>query len=258
MNLPNLLTTFDEGLPEISNKSTRKPKQTQESSLRVKNEKPPRILLSNDGKKYMDATEEYLRAHADLLAHEPASPPEPNRVVRNEADVVAHARTNLLNPIMRAINLETSLEGKVLTSAELGVETLRVDVGIFYEFKSGEGIVMMVEFKRANLIDSSAFRVAMWDKQEVDKYTKSIREDPSKTLEQDSMKLVKQAKAYAVRAKCLYVALCDYESLVLLKFSEDTTIIDVTIVDKTETTFRRALFGFLLTAVEDYDSVPSV
>lgn len=263
MEWPTLLQSFNEELPEIKiipPSSGKNPRQTGESPRQVKNEQSPRILIINNGEEHKSVIEQYLKKHAFSLENEPASPPEPNRLVRNEADAVAHARTNLLNPLMRAIDIDTDLSGKVSTSSELRLETLRVDVGVFHTSKVREGIVMMVEFKRANLIDKELFEAAMWDKNELDKDSKPLRDDPKRYLEKtsDELKLVKQAKAYAKRANYLYVALCDYESLILLKFSNDLRVIDVTIVDKSETTFRKAPFGFLLTAIKHYKDVPSV
>ncbi|KAF2623897.1 hypothetical protein BU25DRAFT_461684 [Macroventuria anomochaeta] len=235
MPITTLLQSFDEALPDIIIVPSKPEKdcwQTKESSEQVKKEKPPRILIYHDGAGYLSATEKYLAAHESLLRDEVATPPEPNRFVRNEADGVAHARTNLLNPLMRAVDVNEGLVGKLLTASELGVETLRVDVGVFYTVKGDEGIVMMVEFKRTDLIDKGSFKTM--------KYLR---------VKSNATKQIKQAKAYAKRAKCRCVALCDYQSLILLQFSEDLTTGELMIVDETETTFRKALLGFLLTAI---------
>lgn len=261
----NLLDMFSESLPDLElvykeGESTQ-PQQGQPSSQQVRLERPPNILITQEIINYKLIVDEYLKDHAASLEAESATPPEPNRLVRNEADVVAHARTNLLNPIMRAVDVNVGLAGKISTSSELGIETLRVDVGIFYALKAGEGIVMMVEFKKANMIQPGLFESAMWSKDEVNHNMKPYKPNVKRRLQADTteINLIKQAKAYARRAKCLYVALCDYQSLLLLKFSKDLQAVYITIVDPTdpEFTFRKALFGFLLTAVVHYNEVPA-
>lgn len=264
MDWLSLLKSFDQGLPPITIvRPKKKPTQATESSATVQAEIPPRILITARGEDYIAAINTYLAIHASALAKEPASPPEPNRIVRNEADAVAHARTNLLNPIMRAIDLDPQLHGKVFTSSELALETLRVDVGISHKDKHGDkhgdGIVMMVEFKRAELINIRGFQAAMWRRSEVNKFAVPFKDDSRRYLLEatSELKLIKQAKAYAKRAQCLYIALCDYESLILLNFSKDLTIIEVTIVNKKNVTYLKALFGFLLTAIEHFQDMPN-
>ena len=84
------------------------------------------------------------------------------------------------------------------------------------------GIVMLVEFKQTGSIGTGNVKA----------------------------ELVKQAKTYASASGCLHIAFCDYESLVLLKFDKDLSIVKVTVVDKEAQTFRKALFGFFLYAMK--------
>jgi hypothetical protein len=65
----------------------------------------------------------------------------------------------------------------------------------------------------------------------------------------------KQAAAYAVKWDCRFVALCDYENLILLQFGEkkdkkkrDGNFAHISIVDRNA--FLKNLLGFLIEACE--------
>jgi len=253
-----LLQCFSQHLPKIVIKSS-KAIQTSESSRTVKNEKAPRILITDTGGQYWNIADRYLKENSESLAEEYLGIPERDPEVLNEADVVSHARFNLVRPVVRALE-HGRLAGKIKVCSELQTEALRVDLGVAYESDEGRHIVMMIEYKKVCLIRPRFFEQAMWSKVEVDKDSQPLKNNDRRYLSSTSseLKLVKQAKAYAKRANCLYVALCDYESLILLNFSERLDVVNVTIVDKTQIRFRKALLGFLLTAVEHYKDEPTV
>ncbi|KAJ4991597.1 hypothetical protein SVAN01_02978 [Stagonosporopsis vannaccii] len=238
MTATTLLQCFFQHLPDITIKSSSNASQPRESSRTVKDEPAPRILITDIGKQYFDIAQQYLRDNCASLDQEYVGIPEPNPEILNEADVVSHARFNLVHPVVRALE-HAKLAGTIKICSELRTEPLRVDLGVAYTSKEGRRIVMMIEYKRAHVINPARFKAAMY-----------------LTTTSSELKLIKQAKAYARRAECLYVALCDYESLILLKFSNDLSVIDVTIVYKTDVKFRVALLGFLLTAVEHYKDKP--
>ena len=181
----------------------------------------PCVLLHNSGETYWDLANDYLRRHESELKKQPNTLPELYQPVLDEAGEVANARNDLLSPIMRALEFDSHMHDKVAPLSQLDVNFLRVDLALNYMSKDG-GTVMLVEFKQAGSIGTGNVKA----------------------------ELVKQARTYASASGCLHIALCDYESLVLLKFDDGLSITEVTVVDKKAQTFRKALLGFFLHAIK--------
>ena len=180
----------------------------------------PCVLLHNSGETYWDLANDYLRRHESELKKQPNTLPELYQPVLDEAGEVENAR-NDLSPIMRALEFDSHMHDKVAALSQLDVNFLRVDFAMNYMSKDG-GIVMLVEFKQAGSISTGNVKA----------------------------ELVKQAWTYASATGCLHIALCDYESLFLLEFDDEFSIVEVTVVDKKVQTFRKALFGFFLYAIK--------
>lgn len=181
----------------------------------------PCALLHNSGETYWSLANNYLRHYQSELKKQPNTLPELYHPVLDEAGEIANARNDLLSPIMRALEFDSHMHNKVATLSQLDVNFLRVDLAMDYMSEDG-GIVMLVEFKQTGSIGTGNVKA----------------------------ELVKQAKTYASASGCLHIAFCDYESLVLLKFDKDLSIVKVTVVDKEAQTFRKALFGFFLYAMK--------
>ena len=120
-----------------------------------------------------------------------------------------------------ALEFDSHMHDKVAALSQLDVNFLRVDLALNYMSKDG-GTVMLVEFKQAGSIGTGNVKA----------------------------ELVKQARTYASASGSLHIALCNYESLVLLEFDDKFSIVEVTVVDKKVQTFRKALFGFFLYAIK--------
>jgi len=185
-------------------------------------------------------------------------------VLRTEQDAADHAKPNLLDPIEQALNVDAAFTGKIYRTAQLGVKKLRVDVGIMYTDKvdkEGNSIVAMIEYKRAPLIanDQGDFEKSLWMRHELNSNFVPLTNNTARYLRENmhAMKHLKQAKAYVRRANCRYVALCNYTSLVLLKFLEaDCRVIEVTLVDSGKIPLLLALIGFILQAIEHWRDTP--
>jgi hypothetical protein len=224
MDQDHLLSRLAAALPEMITK-TKNEKGPEQSKDVTTGSVLPCALLHNSGEVYWDAANEYLRRHESALKTQPNTLPELYPSVLDEAGEVAYAR-DLLSPIMRALEFDRHMHDKVAALSQLDVNFLRVDLATHYMSEDG-GIVMLMDFKQARSIGTGNVEA----------------------------KLVKQAKTYAIATGCLYIALCDYESLVLLKFDEDLSIVKVAVVDKEAQTFRKALFGFLLYAIKHRNEV---
>ncbi|KAF3007607.1 hypothetical protein E8E13_007899 [Curvularia kusanoi] len=215
--------------------------------------------LKNGSKRtwYADA---YLLEHVATLSKEPAPQLWWNRPAKSEADVVSHSDMHLLHPVLGALESDEGFKGKIAKFQEFNIKPLRVDIALNYKCYGDSKTVLMIEFKKADLIDTCRFENALWQMSELDGSCMPLVDNHKRYLlaGETEEKLMKQAKAYARVARCLYIALCDYQSLILLKFSKDLSVVNVKVVDKNVTTFRRAMLGFLLTAIDDHDQVPAI
>ncbi|KAH6621882.1 hypothetical protein C7974DRAFT_377535 [Boeremia exigua] len=233
-----------------------------DSSVTVANQKPPKYLIQEPVSVYIDKTKNFLNDNGPILAGMQEPQPEPNRVLRTEADVVAHARSSLLTPIEQAIQVVDRYTGKVYVHAESPMKNkLRVDIAIMHNqvavvhgsaipegFTDTEQPVVLVEFKRAGLIDEEVFSDLMWEPKELNSLLRPHVPDADKNTSKAGLTTsqLKQVTAYAARKECNYGALCDYSSLILFRFDNNRTVAYVTIVEETD--FRKALLGFFLHA----------
>jgi hypothetical protein len=227
-------------------------KKATASSITTKEQQPPEMLIRLhhehwETKATRALTLEILCKNDALKQYA-----SPTRLVNiaNESDVVHLANTNLIKPVWRAII--AVYPGKLVTYSEQQLDVLRPDR--VFKLSSSQGkneAVMLIEFKRCGYIHYDEFEDAMCDADEIDDKRRKLEEDDEETtLENNSNALlfVKQATAYYMSSRCRYVALCDYDKLVLLRYrhGEDLSSVDATTVPRK--VFRKALLGFLLEA----------
>ncbi|KAF2876067.1 hypothetical protein BDV95DRAFT_602093 [Massariosphaeria phaeospora] len=130
---------------------------------------------------------------------------------------------------------------------------LRVDVA----FRDEQGIFAMIELKRSAYIIREDFESSIWDKDEAETVLGSLLEPSGRTSTisrsfRGVFNGTKQVKAYARKNGCRFVALCDYNSLVLFVFDQDRVEYDrasAFLLD--EKKFRIGLLGFLMKACTD-------
>jgi hypothetical protein len=194
MGQKHLLPRLAAALPRI-NAKTECEERAEKSKDLAKASVLPCVLIHNSGETYWGLANDYLRHHESELKKQLNTLPELYPPVLDEAGEVAHARNDLLSPIMRALEFNSHMHDKVAALSQVDVNFLRVDLAMNY-MSEDDGIVMLVEFKEAGSINTSNIKA----------------------------KLVKQAKTYANASGCLHIALCDYESLVLLKFDDELAL----------------------------------
>ena len=102
----------------------------------------------------------------------------------------------------------------------------------------------------------------------LDKLSEANDQDDKTLLEQNATIYAKQAEAYSSETKCKYVAISDWESLILLRFSpfpqkeynnEGHRVAKALVLDHSQRDqFRKALLGFLLLAYEAAGAKPRI
>ena len=248
----NILECFNHDLP-VYEHVDRTEVQAGPSSETTKKQLPPRLLIAKDVYMYLALAEAFLKSKAattnqTLLTN--YCPGYESCGLETEQDVVHLSTLYLIHPVILAINAKYP---QILTQlSECKLDALRVDLNIKTKTQGKNEAVMMVEYKRCGYIQEKQFEEAMCsadEAKEMDELLKSQGKQFSLKAGSNALWFTKQAMAYHQRTHCKYVALCDYEHLILLKFDNLLESAKVTIVPRKN--LRKALLGFLLEACTD-------
>ncbi|KAF2006015.1 hypothetical protein P154DRAFT_570745 [Amniculicola lignicola CBS 123094] len=257
--MTGLLSVFDsfkDPLPNFTIISPAKPyrPQASASSGTTEKERIPLLLIEIDYTMWSERATEYLNEQHKLLA------PQLQRSVAmsqdtwaflTENDVVRACELYLINPVMQALSAEYK---SIVCTGEHNIKKLRVDMSWFIQGNNDKRTtVALLEYKRRGYIDEKQFAICdeSMAEEQLDKQ-KSLGK--SKIIEKSNADyFVRQAAAYARREQCKYVALCDWSTLILLKFDKlgisyvgDSAHAAVVPQDSA----RKALLGFILEACE--------
>jgi hypothetical protein len=251
MSSKTLFQCFNEAHPpyEAGNKDKTVKYNASASSHSVKGQHPPDFLVTVSSTYWVRKAEQQLPNVKRALEAGHIAPRMPYGLA-TEQDVVILSNLYLVIPLMAA--LEALYPGDELTTySEYQVEGLRVDQSIRTKFQSDGQATMLIEYKRCWYIRESEFAAASFateregkEQHDIDGITSSWKGS------QNATKFIKQAAAYYVRSNCRYIALCDYQHLVLIRFkgNGDLSSADGTIVPRA--LFRKSLLGFAMEACE--------
>lgn len=222
------------------------------SSAFTKGQDPPKVLINRPPNYWTSIADTFLLSHPGYsdLTQNFAAPYIPS-ALENEGDVVRLAGRHLMDPVMMA--LQVILPVKLQEHAQVELDGLRPDVAI-KTTNANSKIIALVEYKRCGYVLEKEFSSALYDDASDANIQQVINSLYSKgrssTVVEDSNALVflKQITAYHDFAECNYVALCDYEHLILVKYRGNGNLesAHVTIVPRSD--FRRALLGFMMEA----------
>lgn len=152
----------------------------------------------------------------------------------SEGDVVGTSALHVLHPLNQAFSSHPITQGTVTCLAEVTATKLRADITYFKNpataAASAKRSFAVVEFKRRCLIDKAEFEYA--EKLKANVPEANITQQQVNQIAQGAMgrnldntyyddyscKLVKQAAAYAMTHRTKYVALFNWETLVLVRF----------------------------------------
>jgi hypothetical protein len=174
--------------------------------------------------------------------------------VANEGDVVLIANIHLVDPVLKSVN--EIYHGQLTSYAEEPIDKLRVNRAIKLKQRNKDQVIMLIEYKRCGYIHKEQFEQAMCAPKNAHQILCKLKEAAEETTLQspsNTLWFVKQATAYYINTGCRYVALCDYESLILSEYSDPPEnnhldYVGITVVPRPF--FRKALLGFLIEACE--------
>jgi hypothetical protein len=191
----------------------------------------------------------------------------------NEGDVVRAAALYLLHPVNQALCAHQILAGTINCQSEYTANRVRSDITYYKTPPASNGTsraFAVVEFKKRGIIRQQEFQAAQkvlnpGQGHDTNYYTQAATNRDYGTFYTGSSRiLMKQAGSYATRQRTQYVALFDWDVLVLVRFIEMDPELDVEdlvvngVGDWCETTIitrshemRAALLGFLASAYQD-------
>jgi thioredoxin-related protein len=234
-------------------------KRVSTSSKHVKAQDPPRVLIGENVNNWVKIANDFLqspeaKSPSSELSQGALDPVK--SLLRNEADVRREADRYIMPPLISALRTKyPNLE--LLENAEMTFDPLRTDVTITTAneiyFTNGKDVVLIIEYKRCGYIHNEEFKDAFRDEKDLQKVLIDLDvEDLESTLDKTSnaIKFVKQGTAYSRTTSCKYVALCDYEHLIFIRYREDGSLDSAyaTVVPRDK--FLKALLGFGIDACQ--------
>ncbi|KAI0546720.1 hypothetical protein F4679DRAFT_404219 [Xylaria curta] len=189
----------------------------------------------------------------------------------NEGDVARAAAMYLLHPINQALSAIPNFGGSIKCLSEQSANGVRCDISFRRYRGNQQRCFAIVECKKRGVIDDNEFRqAARTPKNSVSQHVQAAMDAPGGSFfQRNSVKLMKQAAAYAIRNGTQYVALFNWDRLVLIRFSMldprrkikdliangvgDYCEIAVIKYDTGSHLMRAALLGFL---IEAYQQTP--
>lgn len=225
------------------------------SSNKVKQTDPPKILLpihgnhwTRKGAKFLNTKE--VKANGPLTSEYAVS--SINSANATEEDAVQLAYTHLVQPVLKAINAKYPHWGVQSNGENPLDDKLRVDIALRAAGRQDD-LIMLIEMKKCWYIHNDEFQKALCRQDQIDTVLQYLEDEKMRSTVRENTNaycFMQQATAYVTRTKCRYIALCDYESLILLRYRRDLclTTVEVTIVPRDR--FLLALLGFLLEACE--------
>lgn len=250
------------------------------SSITTAETNPPKFAHEIEQRDWIDTCNNIINGlPGNELENEGLDSKEAIMYHKCEADVVRSAALYILHPLNQALSAHPATTGAITCLAEHSSNGLRADITYFRNPAvpspgAEKRAFAVVEFKRRGLIDAGEFRTAQkldasHSVQDVMNQKNNIcAKAASKTdatfYAKYSCTLMKQAAAYATAQRTRYIALFNWDVLVLVRFSglrlldsngrlreKDDLIIEgvgewcqTTIITQSER-MRPALLGFL-------------
>jgi hypothetical protein len=243
----------------VSNLEEMQKKTVSTSSKIVKEQDPPKVLIGENVNNWVRIANDFLlspeaKSPSSELSKRALDPIE--SLLRNEADVRREADRYIMPPLISALRTKYP-ELELLENAETTFDPLRPDVTVTTAneiyITNGKDVVLIIEYKRCGYIHNEEFEDAFKDEKKLQEVLIELdMEGLESTLEESSnaIKFVKQGTAYSRTTGCKYVALCDYEHLILIRYREDGSLDSAyaTVVPRDK--FLKALLGFGIDACQ--------
>ncbi|KAH7093691.1 hypothetical protein FB567DRAFT_588113 [Paraphoma chrysanthemicola] len=252
---PTLLECFDEEHPHYltERKAEMQARIASPSSQITYDQPPPRILIFEPVDTWLHEAHIFLRSRRarenDQLNDGRIPLTEPCSIA-TEQDVVKLSTLYIIHPVMIAI--QARFPGSLTQFSESPAKPMRIDLTFNSLSRfAAKRVVMIMEYKRCWYIHEEEFFDAMcYNEDEIDEALDKLEyygEESTLIKGTNAYWFVKQITAYVVATGCRYVALCDYEHLILIRFNcFRLETAEVTVVPRH--CFRKALLGFMFAA----------
>ncbi|KPM42316.1 hypothetical protein AK830_g4237 [Neonectria ditissima] len=206
------------------------------------------------------ATSSTYLSGADTIAADPQTVPqtldqhrlaswEDTREIHVEGDVVDASAVHLINPV--DIALSTKYPDSIISLNQHTREKARADKCWLYKHPVSQKYFAVLDYKRPGTIRDHEFRSAEGRRGMTfeEKFDLVAGEEGMSYFDDNARKLSRQAVNYAHKYNTRYIALFDWERLVLLVLEDQRNLMGgnwccVTII-KNRSKFRPALLGFL-------------
>jgi hypothetical protein len=228
------------------------------SSEFTKEQEPPKLFIHQAAGHWVaraagffNSLDEYQKKllKASTVAQEEVAKAQ----LRTEADVVRVASLYLTHPLGIAINVKYN--ANITQRMEVKQDQCRLDLsfGINQDNEASNKTLMIIEFKRMGLLKANEFKTATILESQVKATLADMKRKRLTTLllgASNALWFVKQTTAYSEKYSCKYVALCDYKTLILLRYGDSDGYVRIDILENGDE-FRKNLLGFLDEASED-------
>ncbi|KAI0111225.1 hypothetical protein GGR51DRAFT_70739 [Nemania sp. FL0031] len=271
--LVTIVDSFSSALPQIINGNPDEHPLTYANGKTTQETEPPKFWLRKDPQEWIDIGLGGLNRVRAVLPMEYLSLHESALVHKTEGDVVRSVALYLLHPINQVLS---ALHPGFTCRSESASNKVRTDIGFFRP--ASDDHFAIVEVKKRGVIVQSEFDAA---NRQLSEGRHNHRAEINQYIEEalsggyrertffggNSLYMIKQAAAYAKQQNTKYVALFDWDYLVLVYFEQfDTRTVERNperrdIGDFCRISFipngpsvvdiRRALLGFVLAAYDD-------
>jgi hypothetical protein len=226
------------------------------SSDTVKKQDPPKVLIEEEVDNWVQIANNFLQSPE---AKSPSSRLSnfalvPNiNTLFNKFDVQREADRYIMPLLMSALrtkypNLELQESAGPSPQTHAGIKTKNE-----MYITDGKDIILVVEYIPCGYIHDEDFKRAFRNEKDLQKELNALQaSELVSTLKEGSnaMYLIKQGTARATKSGCKYVALCDYEHLILIRYRDDGSLDSAyaTVVPRDK--FLKALLGFGIDACQ--------
>lgn len=217
---------------------------------------PPYLFILRDQDHHTEVGWKFINSEEARKSHELTQTyleeEDPKGQLRMEQDAYRVDAIYLLHPVNKVINVK--LNAKFLQQSEETQDSCRADptFKLYGSDNDTENTIMIVEFKRQGLLMQEHSESAACSEAEKETFFNGLQAknvEYSLELRQKPWYFIKQVIHYSVTFKCKYMALCDYQTLIIFHFDDGTKSAKMTVVSDAD--FRIAPLGVMIKACED-------
>lgn len=228
-----VLECFDRPLPWL-HRDKLEYQKVDASSKTTDNAVPPRVLLCSSERYYLQQADKYLKQQTTResnLKSQTVGTEFSQISLDNEQSLVLASDLYILKPILSILECKYGKDFVVICEAkpnkdelENGESATRVDL-VFRSTKGKQEVIFAIEYKRREQIRYGDFKMALLptdaSTNKIDEKVAASFDRPNRSfLEFNGLQFTKQVATYAAQYRCPYVALLNWDHLLLFKFNK--------------------------------------